>query len=233
MRTFVSSCLLLAACYNSKYEVKKHSIENQNSFRYPAAPNPDHIYYCPYPESNIPGSGWQSISERTEGAAWVIYAKAIEKKVTKTRLYGQEYDVLWSLECQPLKQPRGAVLPQEFWMTGLGRFGPNYVPCGPRSVVTGFNYVFYGANYSAETNHMALAELNNQEGLFRVETDYEARRELAPWLGECMANFCHEDSDQPENWEPLSLKERVEDAEYRIVDYFLPKIFHYILFTLY
>jgi len=164
----------------------------------------------------MPGSGYKNITERTESAAYVIYAKAIEKKITKTTLYGQEYDVLWSLECAPLRQPRGAVVPQEFWMSGLGRFGPNYIPCGPRNVVTGFNYVFYGANWDSATNHMELSEINNQEGLFRVETDAAARKELAPWLNECIANFCHDDNDaDTEDWQPMSLEQRIFDAEYR------------------
>merc|ERR1712226_1470817 len=123
---------------------RAHDIKEGNSFRYPSAPNPSYEYYCPYPEQNFPGSGYQNITQRIESSAYAFYAKALEKKVTKTSLYGQEYDVLWSLECDPLKQPGGTVIPQTFWMSGLGRFGPNYIPCGPRNVVTGFNYVFFG-----------------------------------------------------------------------------------------
>lgn len=190
------------------------------SFRYPEgaevakelhAPNPDFKYYCPYPEKDFPGSGWMSISERADQAEYVVYAKAVEKVVTSTSLYGQEYDVKWSLECNTLS---GNSLPQTFWMTGLGRYGPDYIPCGPRNVVTGFNYVFFAQNYNPSTGYLELNEYNNQEGLFRIETDMEARRELAPWLNECVANFCHDDTDISDDWQPMPLADRIQAAEY-------------------
>merc|ERR1712046_124958 len=37
------------------------------------------------------------------------------------------------------------------------------------------------------------------------------------YLNECFANFCHEDSDdESEDWKPMTLKERIEDAEYAL-----------------
>merc|ERR1711981_344515 len=176
------------------------------------APNPNAKYYCNYPEA--PFGSPQNISTRAENAEYIIYAKALKKYNNQYSLFGETYDVEWSLECQPMKQPARSLFPQLINMTTLGRFGPDEVYCGPRNVVTGFNYVFFAKNVDRATGYIELDEINNQEGLFNLENDYEARYQLAPWLYDCVANHCHEDTDQSDDWAPMTLNDRIDAAEY-------------------
>jgi len=182
------------------------------------APNPDHEYYCPYPDEKFPGSGWLNISARAEQAEYIIYAKAITKLNAVHDIFGSTYDVEWSLDCQPMKKPDGSgVFPQTFKMTGLGRFGPNYIPCGPRNIVTGFNYVFFAKSFDAATGYIELDEVNNQEGLFRLSEDNDARIQLADWMYGCVANHCHDDSEgSSADWAPMSFEDRAKAAEYSL-----------------
>merc|ERR1719219_1572650 len=177
-----------------------------------SAPNPNATYYCNAPDPNFPGSTYKSISQRAEQAEWLIYAKALKKYNNQYSLFGETYDVEWSLECQPMKTPGPRFLfPQLVNMTKLGRFGPNEIYCGDRSVVTGFNYAFFAKNFSQQTGYIEIDEVNNQTGLFRLESDFEARSELAPYLYDCVANHCHDDTDGPsESWEPMPLADRIQ-----------------------
>jgi len=151
-----------------------------------------------------------TIDQRAENSAYMFYAKATNKEDVTTSILGQSYTVEWTSECNPLKQPRG-ILPLTFKMRNMGAPDPDHIPCGPRNVIGGFNYVFFAMPDPNEPGYWILDEVNNQTALFRPD---EHPVELAPWLLECLNN-CHSDVNPAEdNWEVMSLSDRINAAEY-------------------
>jgi len=178
---------------------------------------PDDVTSCNPPDPNRPDQNWMSISERIDATdGYVFYAKAIAKEDIETSMWGQSYTVEWSLECLPIKQPARYAVPQTFKMENLGTFPPSYIPCGPRNVITGFNYIIFAERDQERENfdYYVLEEFNDQDGIIRVTN--ENKLELAPYLYECLSgDECHDDADDiQDNWEPMLLADRIKASEY-------------------
>jgi len=139
----------------------------------------------------------------------MFYAKATGKEDVTTSLYGQHYTVEWTQVCSPLKQPAG-ILPLTFKMRDMGAATLDYIPCGPRNVIGGFDYVFFAQPDTEEDGYWLLDEVNNQTGIFRPD---EHPAQLAPYLIEC-DNRCHVSGEDPEDWQPMTLSDRIKAAEY-------------------
>lgn len=154
-----------------------------------------------------------TLSEQIKAAEYVFYAKATAKKDVKQTPYGEQYTMVWTQECQPIKQPAQYLTPVTFEMPKMGDLDNMDNFYGSREVRLGFNYVFF-ARPGDEFGIYMLDEVNNQQGLYRL--DDSNRNELAPYLNECLAgDQCFDDDDSAsESWAPVSLADRVNDAEY-------------------
>lgn len=173
--------------------------------------------FCDVNYPNRPDHEYLTISEQIEAADYVFYAKAINKLNVTTSLMGQRYTVEWSQECYAIKQPAKYLIPQTFLMPDMGAADLYDLPCGPRDVVTGFNYLFFATNSPEEVFGVYhLQEVNNQTGIYRL--DHNNKAELAPYLYDCLSgDQCHPDNDDAsETWEPMLLADRIKASEYAI-----------------
>ena len=191
---------------------------------------PNDVEYCDHPDPNMPGSGWKNMTERSEEAQFIIYAKAVEKTDIKTSLFGQSYTVEWETLCVMKPGIRG--FPSRFKMEHMGTFDPSdIVHCGNRKVKGGFNYIFYAKpdyNSDGADPYLIFDEVNNQTALFEIGGVDEngvdpVNRAFAEDIYHCLSgDHCHDDDDlpniDPENevdfWEPMSLSDRIKASEY-------------------